>query len=96
MVSLKLPLNLTILCWIIEWYNLLMIKLSSFLSFSFPERIGMICILWYALYKNGSLLLLLFINKTYYRKGLFSFFTKAIVWQGFIKTYGKNNSTVNT
>ena len=36
-----------------------MIKLSSFLSFSFPERIGMICILWYALYKNGSLLLLL-------------------------------------
>ena len=37
-----------------------MIKLSSFLSFSFPERIGMICILWYALYKSGSLLLLLF------------------------------------
>ena len=37
----------------------MLIKLSSFLSFSFSERIGMICILWYALYKNGSLLLLL-------------------------------------
>ena len=44
-----------------SWYNLLMIELSSFLLFSFPERIGMIFMLWYALYKNGTLLSLLYV-----------------------------------
>ena len=38
-----------------------MIKLSSFLSFSFPERIGMICILWYALYNKWFIIIIIII-----------------------------------